>query len=631
MFSAARRRVADALKEREVRKIVYFHCDHFEPWRGFRGDVSPQNASDILDFLRILEGVDYARKLTLFYKCNNYICVSDGPRQLRAEGDEIGFAIPSARETNIARTALEPIAHNTEHEIQVHYHHEWFTGNDKYCMSMPATREFFAQRNTPDLDRKRWEIGLSLALETIRLEANIALDRWFFIHGNWALNGSDKEVCTITDEIARLQRLGCIGDFTFPAGRPQCDPHYDEPVFVRPVEGFKSYDLPDAQASPAYGNHAAAEAGKFFLWSSPIKASGASLDYYSRQVRQRCEDTGNWAEEIVARSVLKDGTLFVKTHAHSMYIDYFEAARRPIPPHLYPGVQTLFGILFDGAADAGIGVDFATVSEVYRRYTEPAANAPEEEAAALLARSLPQAIAADAGAPGNVLGNLPANVPRNVPEIAGEINRIALAAMRQRVAELGESGAGTYAYYGARINRGRLLEQYEIDVAEYLAAALAPGQPVVDIRCGLGLLVLVLAASGHSAFGVEADQRRVASFIAIRDALGGALPGAKTNSSMLTGFFADDLATPPPREAALVFANTVCGIDLDKQRAIIAAAADYAWVLFDAQNFFTKRTTPEAIEGLLHEFREAGFEIAGKVLDFADMGEYYRATPRPQR
>jgi hypothetical protein len=622
MFSETRRRVAAALKQREVRKIVYFHCDHFEPWRGFRGDVSAQNAADILDFIRILEGVDYARKLTLFYKCNNYICVSDGSRQLRAEGDEIGFAIPSAREINIARAALEHIAHKTEHEIQVHYHHEWFTGNDKYCMSMPSTREFFRQRNTPELDRKRWEIGLSLALETIRLEANIALDRWFFVHGNWALNGSDKEVCTITDEIARLQRLGCVGDFTFPAGRPHCDPRYDEPVFVRPVEGFKSYDLPEAEASPAYGNGAAAEGGKFFLWSSPIKATGASLDYYSRQVRQRCEDIGNWAEEIIAQSVLKDGTLFVKTHAHSMYVDYFEAARRPIPPHLHPGVQSLFGVLFDGAADAGIAVEFATVSDVYRRYTEPAAaNASAEPAAAtLLAPSWRPLAAADAGAP-----------PANLRESAEEINRVALAVMRERVAELGESGAGTYAYYGARIHRGRLLEQYEVDVAEYLAAELAPGQPVVDIRCGLGILVLVLTASGHRVYGVEGDRRRVASFGAIRDAVGERLPSAKANSSVLTGFFADDLETAPPHEAVLVFTNTVCGIDLDKQRAIIAAAADFAWVLFDGQNFFTKRSTPEDIQGLLRDFTEAGFEIAGKVLDFGDMGEYYRAIRRAQR
>jgi hypothetical protein len=619
MFSEMRDRAADALKQREVKKIVYFHCDHFEPWRPFRGDVSPKNADDILDFIRITEGIDYARKLTLFYKCNNYICVNKGPRQLRAEGDAIGFTIPSARETNIARSALEPIAHESGHEIQMHFHHEWFTGNDKYCMSMPETREFFRERNTPELDRARWDIALSLALETTRLEANIPFERWFFIHGNWALNGSDTEVCTMTDEIARLQALGCVGDFTFPAGRPHCDPRYREPVFVRAAEGLKAYDLAEAEATPAYRNVAAAEAGKFFIWSSPIKAVGASLDYSSRQVRQRLEDVGAWAEEIIRQSVEKDGTLYVKTHAHSMNAEYFEGTRRPIPPHLHPGVQTLFGALFDGAAEAGVAVEFATVSEVYRRYVEgePAAAATE-----------PTAATASPEIPSRPVVATSSVGPAKLKDIAEEIDRVSLTVMRERLATLGETGAGTYAYYGALIGRGRLLQNYEFDVAQYLHAELAPEQPVVEIGCGLGVLMLLLAASGRRTAGVEGDRRRAASFSAIREAVCESLPVARENSAIISGLFPGDLSQALPREAALVFTNTVSGADLDKQRAIIVGAADFAWILFDVHRFFTKRSSPEEIESLLGLFAEAGFETPRKVLDLGENGQYYRATPR---
>lgn len=397
MFAASRTRVAEAVKRREIRTIVYFHCDHFEPWRGFKGAVSEQNADDILDLLRLWEQVDYARHLTLFYRCHNRLCTTRDRMQLRAEGDEIGFAIAAAREVNIARVPLEHIAHHTGHEIQVHFHHEYFTGNTKYSLEMPASEEFFRQRNTEDLDRQRWDLAVSLALETTRLETRLALDRWLFVHGMWALNGSDPEVCRINDEIRRLQRLGCIGDFSFPAGRPHCDPRYDEPVFVRPVNAAKGYDLPEADAVPAYGNGAAADKGKFFLWSSPIKAKSSSLDYFAREVRQRCEDIDGWLDEIVNLSVLKEQTLFVKTHAHSMYSDYFLTARRPIPPHLYPGVQSLLCTLFDGAADAGASVEFATAGEVYRRFADPVV-AESAPAAASLARSPAPAIPAAARA-----------------------------------------------------------------------------------------------------------------------------------------------------------------------------------------------------------------------------------------
>ncbi|MGE5268731.1 MAG: hypothetical protein ACM3JG_03550, partial [Thiohalocapsa sp.] len=144
----------------------------------------------------------------------------------------------------------------------------------------------------------------------------------------------------------------------------------------------------------AYGNRAAADEGKFFLWSSAIKGQSSSIDYFAREVRQRCEDIDGWLDEIINLSVLKEQTLFVKTHAHSMYSDYFLTARRPIPPHLYPGVQTLLCTLFDGAADAGASVEFATAGEVYRRFTD-AVVAEIAPAAVAPAPAIPAASAAD--------------------------------------------------------------------------------------------------------------------------------------------------------------------------------------------------------------------------------------------
>jgi hypothetical protein len=618
MFVDTRRRLAEALKKRDVREIAYFHCDHFEPWRGFKGDVSERNVADILDFLRALEGVDYARKLTLFYKCHNTIRASTGPQQMRAQGDEIGFSIPSARAINIARGAMEHIAHRTGHEIQVHYHHEFFTSNDKYCMSMPETRDFFQKRNTPELDRARWDVGLALALETIRLEANIPLKNWFFVHGMWALNASDREICTITDEMARLQKLGCLGDFSFPAGRPHCDPNYHEPVFVRPVTGPRAYDLPEAEAEAAYGNAAAARDGKFFIWASAIKANGSSIDYYAQQVRQRCEDVAAWGEELVEKSVLKDGILFIKTHAHSMYVDYYDGARRSIPPHLYPGVQNLFGALFDGASDAGVNVEFATVSEIYERFGKATIALRQEKVAAPAVTTSMRAETALTVAPA---------VP-TISEMGSRINQVAVTLMRERVAALGSAASGAYAYYEALIKQGKLLQKYEIEVASYLSRELPADQPVVEVRCGLGVLVLLLAAAGRAAYGIEADRHRLASFSALRDAVGSELPSAKANSSLLAGFFPRNLAAAPPRDSVLVFNNTVCGLSLEEQRTIVVASAEYAGVLFDAQRFFIKRTSPTEFESLFGIFTDSGFAPPVKALDLGQMGAYYRTSAR---
>ncbi len=651
MFAEMRRKVADTLKKRNVRSMVYFHCDHFEPWRGFQGDVSEKNVDDILNFCRTLENVDYAKKLTLFYKCNNYICISQERKQLRAPGDEIGFAISTDREVAIAKVAMEHIAHRTGHEIQVHYHHEFFTGNDKYCLSMPETREFFKTRNTPELDGRRWEVGLSLALDTIRLEANIPLEKWFFVHGNWALNGSDRDVCTITDEMQRLQKLGCLGDFTFPAGRPHCDPRYEKPVFVQPVKGFKSYDLPEADAVPAYGNREAVEQGKFFIWSSAINARASSIDYYSAEVRKRCEDVAQWVDEIAEKAVIEDGTMFIKTHSHSMYRDYFEAARRPIPPHLYPGVQNLLCTLFDGAAEADIEVAFETAGEVYGRFIgEPVAPpmkaiastpsissvpvsvvAPEPTVVSPVPpMASPELVSSPPSAPPLPLWDVlvPADAPalvssKDIGELAYIVNDVSLAVMRERVKALGTEGAGSYAYYDALIKSGEMLQPYELRIADYLIENLTPDDVLVEVGCGLGTLVLLLASAGHASFGIEGDSRRLASFRAIRDDLAARVSGIRENSHVVPGFFPDG-AVKVPRNGAILFTNTVSGLDLDKQRAIIAAAAEYTWILFDAQRFFVKRTADEEMDQLLGMFVDAGLSRPVPVLDLGESGQYYR-------
>jgi hypothetical protein len=68
--------------------------------------------------------------------------------------------------------------------------------------------------------------------------------RYAFIHGDWALDGSRSDYCTILDEITILRETGCYADFTFPAYMMESQPRmvnslyycFDDPS--RP----KSYD-----------------------------------------------------------------------------------------------------------------------------------------------------------------------------------------------------------------------------------------------------------------------------------------------------------------------------------------------------------------------------------------------------
>src|SRR5712692_2229062 len=71
-FSQMRHRIADHFKERGVDRLVYFHCDHFEPWSQVndRQYADPHNIEDVAAFADQCSRIDFARKLTLFYRAH---------------------------------------------------------------------------------------------------------------------------------------------------------------------------------------------------------------------------------------------------------------------------------------------------------------------------------------------------------------------------------------------------------------------------------------------------------------------------------------------------------------------------------------------------------------------------------
>lgn len=366
-------RLTEALRRREIQRVVYFHCDHWEPWKTIEGKTRaaslPFCAERIRQFTDTMQRLDYGRALTLFYKPGVYSALDTGTlagKGVRVHADDkIVFLFRSASADTIGREALRYVVEAARHGIEVHVHHEDFTHStaslDKPNGAYLATPAARAHEET------RFDLAVRLILDAIRQETGNPLERWFFVHGLWALQASDPTVCHLVREVEILAANGCRGDFTFPAGRQSVNPRLEVPYFVSPIPVARGYDLAEGQPEIAYGNAAAARE-KFFVWSSPIKHRGCSLDYYAPWVRTRLDDPEAVAHDLIAGSYAVDGTLFVKTHAHSMHPTYFEAGKPPAFPLAEPAVQAMLGALFEAAAAAGAPVDFLTAAEVYDRF-----------------------------------------------------------------------------------------------------------------------------------------------------------------------------------------------------------------------------------------------------------------------
>lgn len=365
-----RARLAERVRQRDIKRVVYFHTDHFEPWRSFerRAVFGPENARDLEAFALAMAKVEFGRKLTLFTKPQLNFGLRSGADMMHAsEDDELGFVRRTSAENAAAKAAMRPIRELTGHEFQLHIHHENYTSNATVTKADTDIGRYLATAKGAALDSQRFAFGVQQSLKLLADETGQNFDRWFFIHGHWALNASDDADCRIVDEIRLLHQLGCRGDFTCPAGRPHVDPRHEVPYLCRPVDVPKGYDTREAQPTPLAGAGADHAENQFLIWASKIKHGATSIDHSSEFVRRRSGDLEKAAGRLIDQSYLHDGTLFVKTHAHAMHPAYSDGRAMKCFPHLFPATHDMLSLTFDAGAEAGAEIAFETVSEVYQR------------------------------------------------------------------------------------------------------------------------------------------------------------------------------------------------------------------------------------------------------------------------
>lgn len=616
--------VTDQLKaimaRREVREIVYFHTDHFEPWRNMlgRAPISEENVADVVDFVDATSEVDFARRLTLFYWPSLAYRFVDGrePDLIQVSGDKIGFRPLQGREIDLTTTAMRYVAQNSQHDIQLHYHHEHITTNTMYALpehnGNRRIGHFLKNESTPGLDRDRFELGLRQIQNMITSQTGRSIARWFFVHGRWALNASDPRVCSITNEIALLQRNGFFGDFTFPAGREVTNPMLEQPFLVEAADVAKCYDCEQSHPEVAAGT-AGGINGKFFIWASKAKAPICSIDYFSNNFKKLALNTEQWALDLVEQSNVIDHTLYIKTHAHSMYGYYFQNVRRPIHPHLHPEVQRLLGMIFEAGAVAGAPTRFFTAPEVYdkvigTRVSEAERIRINDEFAATLRGAVSV---------------------RRIMDSAAAANGWLVEFMRERIARLGPAKSGAYDTYVELAKRGEIIRPYEMDAVKWIAANAGEFDEAHVYKASIGAVPLVLSALGVPCLAIEADGARAAC---CRDLLAAApkLGDVPARVEVVEGSLGCEAAHERRGKALAVLSDLITTASSDALRDGIEKVKSYRGVLFDAARFLTRRSTAAEYEALCALFAKNGFEPPVKVTESGSGWQFYYTRPLAQ-
>jgi hypothetical protein len=582
--------LADILRRQEVREVVYFHADHFEPWAGRTDDQRWRGLERFRDSSRRNR---FAQRLTLFYTPRLMHLPADraGPDDYRNGDDPVAFRRLPQEFLDRCRELVRPLEAEVGHQFQIHVHHEGWTRTSVEHGELSA---LVNASGSADSDSRRLEYYLKLCKETLQAEIGRPFDKWAFVHGNWSLNASDPRSCQIEDEIALMMRLGCYGDFTFPAGQPHCDPTVlQAPYTCWPHVGVKSYDRPQAEALPLTRGANHLSQGRFLIWNSPIKATHSSLDFFhepnARLLAEREALVATWLRQ----GVVIDGRLYIKTHAHSMNTKY-----RPWEdgyfPHDHPDAISTFELLLKACDAAAIPLLLSTVDEVMERLREFDRTPPD----------LPEA--APARPPIAVAETLPANLKQLAPLVE---------CLFEGMVEL--RGPSTDPFYASRIERQTVLESYEIATIAYLLRDFPPAEVrIIEVGIGWGMLSVCLAALGYEVVGFvgQSDHAKAARSLSAR--ADGVMPGAAARLRIVEGMFPADF-TPDDlhedRRNVMIATNIVHNYSAQNQMAIADAGLLFDKVLLDLGAFGVSREREERRQ--LGDLLAGMFDIVDTILE----------------
>jgi hypothetical protein len=363
------------LKYSGINKVYYFHTDHFEP-TGL--DHETIVGDEVIEkFISETSLYNHSKRMSLFYRPTFKVMMADdlqeGQKHYKADDDSVVFV--EDEKTIKSKEILKTLNEQTEHEFQLHIHHEHFTNSDEIDKDI---KHYVINDSTSEMDEKRFEKYVKISRNFMRQGlGKSSYNDWFFIHGKWGLNGSDRRVCRIEDELRILARNGCIGDFTFPAGRRHCNPHIQAPFVTKPIRTLKCYDYCSSESEEIkikgkammdyipriYGLYP----GKcpFFIWSSQLKHPMSSLDYFSEKVSRQISMQNKFLKILLRDSVKIHDMLFIKTYSHSLS-DHFINKEKIIFPLLHPSVIAAFKTLERLCLVNNIELNYVTASEIYK-------------------------------------------------------------------------------------------------------------------------------------------------------------------------------------------------------------------------------------------------------------------------
>ena len=207
----------------------------------------------------------------------------------------------------------------------------------------------------------------------------------------------------------------------------------------------------------------------------------------------------------------------------------------------------------------------------------------------------------------------------DLPEL---VRQTTVRVLDERIRLLGVDRSGAYEHYKAQLSLGFPIRAGELAILKFVRERLPKLRSYHEIGSGLGTLPLMLACDNLTAVGVERDEKRHLTALAILRELSDAVPQVEGNCRLIGGSFPDVVSDLDVSESLAILTDIVATQTPRDAARFGHALARYRYVVMDLQRFCTKRDSAEEQDRLIEELDQCGLSAREEIADLDSQGRY---------
>lgn len=213
--------------------------------------------------------------------------------------------------------------------------------------------------------------------------------------------------------------------------------------------------------------------------------------------------------------------------------------------------------------------------------------------------------------------------PGDVSLATEVVRQTTIKVLSERIRLLGVDRSGAYEHYNLLLSQGFPIPTYETAILDLVKRRLPTLRSYHEIGSGLGTLPFMLAHDGFASVGVERDERRNLTAMAILRELGKELPSIESNCRLIGAPFPDAINDLDVSESMAILTDFVSSQNPRDYVRLCQGLARYRYVLLDLQRFCAKRESDDEQRKLVRELVSYGLVPCPEVIDLGGWG-YYR-------